>query len=30
MWVPGGTVYLLAGLYIVAAWLAPAARNEWR
>jgi cytochrome c oxidase assembly factor CtaG len=30
MWVPGGIAYLIAGLYIVAAWLAPAIRSEPR
>ena len=30
MWVPGGLAYLVAGLAIVAAWLAPATRQEFR
>jgi putative membrane protein len=30
MWVPGGISYLVAGLYIVAAWLGPATRHELR
>jgi putative membrane protein len=28
MWVPGGVAYLAAALYIVAAWLGPATRQE--
>jgi putative membrane protein len=30
MWVPGGLAYLIAGLYIVAAWLGPATRADPR
>ena len=30
MWVPGGFAYLVAGLVIAAAWLAPATRHELR
>ena len=30
MWVPGGIAYLVAGLAVVAAWLAPVTRHELR
>ena len=30
MWVPGGFAYLVAGLSIVAAWLAPGTRHGFR
>jgi putative membrane protein len=30
MWVPGGIAYLVAGLAIVAAWLAPGTRRGFK